>query len=289
MIHRYSASAKAKPLVIAHRGASGLAPENTLAAFRLAVGLGADGVELDVQLSADGQPVVLHDAHLTRTTSGAGAVSSLTLAQLERLDAGSWFARRMLFNPRLRKMAERAALAAGSNGLDYWGEPVPSLENALAFLGQAGLYRIYIELKTKLAYRDRMLKAAISLIRQNGLQDRVTLLSFDHEIVRLAKQLAPEIRTAATFPVAGHAFTSARLIAAAARSTAADEAALHFGLATRRTVAALGDAGLTVSAWTANSKLVMKRLIACGVDAVMTNFPNRLIEVINSASLRRRS
>jgi glycerophosphoryl diester phosphodiesterase len=134
-----------------------------------------------------------------------------------------------------------------------------------------------------------MLKAAISLIRQNGLQDRVTLLSFDHEIVRLAKQLAPEIRTAATFPVAGHAFTSARLIAAAARSTAADEAALHFGLATRRTVAALGDAGLTVSAWTANSKLVMKRLIACGVDAVMTNFPNRLIEVINSASLRRRS
>src|SRR5436190_20563712 len=84
-----------KPLVIAHRGASGFAPENTLAAFKFALALGADGVELDVQLSADGHPVVIHDSRVNRTTNGTGAVSRLTLDQLQSLDAGSWFDRRV--------------------------------------------------------------------------------------------------------------------------------------------------------------------------------------------------
>src|SRR5260370_35199414 len=80
-----------RPLVIAHRGASGLAPENTMAAFKLALALGADGVEMDIQLSADGHPVVIHDARVNRTTNGAGAVSRLTLDQIQSLDAARCF------------------------------------------------------------------------------------------------------------------------------------------------------------------------------------------------------
>src|SRR5919206_4427287 len=96
-------------LVIAHRGASGLAPENTMAAFRLAAALGADGFELDVQLSADGRPVVIHDARLNRTTDRVGAVASLTAAELAACDAGAWFARRLARRPRIRAMAASVA------------------------------------------------------------------------------------------------------------------------------------------------------------------------------------
>src|SRR5262245_45381396 len=87
-------SSTGRPLVIAHRGASALAPENTLAAVNLALALGADGVEFDVQLASDGRPVVIHDLRLDRTTSGAGPVTALPSVELSNLDAGSWFDRR---------------------------------------------------------------------------------------------------------------------------------------------------------------------------------------------------
>ena len=80
------------PLVIAHRGASGDAPENAIAAFQLAVDLGADGIELDIRLTSDGVPVVIHDRKVDRTTSGIGMIGRLSLAQVRELDAGTWFA-----------------------------------------------------------------------------------------------------------------------------------------------------------------------------------------------------
>ncbi|MGH7374824.1 MAG: glycerophosphodiester phosphodiesterase family protein, partial [Candidatus Rokuibacteriota bacterium] len=88
------AEAATRPLVIAHRGASADAPENTIAAFELAVEQGADGIELDVHLSADEHPVVIHDFTLERTTDGAGPVSEHTVRELKRLDAGGWRDRR---------------------------------------------------------------------------------------------------------------------------------------------------------------------------------------------------
>src|SRR5437773_8679711 len=116
-----------RPLVIAHRGASGLAPENTLAAFSLAIAVGADGVEMDVQMSADGQPVVIHDSRVNRTTNGRGSVTRLTLDHLQRLDGGSWFERRLSRHPRVRAMIGRISAEAGSVVPCYSGEPVPSL------------------------------------------------------------------------------------------------------------------------------------------------------------------
>jgi len=98
--------------------------------------------------------------------------------------------------------------------------------------------------------------------------------------VKQAKQYAPDIRTAATFSIAGRGSANARSIIDSAARADADEVALHYGLATRRAVEALHKSGFAVSVWTANSKLVMRRLAACGVDSIMTNFPNRLIGVL---------
>ncbi|HEY7547107.1 MAG TPA: glycerophosphodiester phosphodiesterase family protein, partial [Blastocatellia bacterium] len=96
-------------LVIAHRGASGLAPENTLAAFQLAIELGAEGIEFDVQMSADGQPVVIHDARVNRTTNDIGPVAHFTASELARLDAGEWFQKRLKRRPRTRALVNRFA------------------------------------------------------------------------------------------------------------------------------------------------------------------------------------
>jgi glycerophosphoryl diester phosphodiesterase len=277
-----------KPLVIAHRGASAFAPENTLAAFRLAIALGADGIELDTRLSSDGQAVVIHDARVNRTTNAAGPVASFTAAELQGLDAGGWFERRLIMRPRLRATIERASAFAGG-GLSFSREPVPTLQSVLALAARAKLRRIYVEFKGSQANRHGLVEAVISLVREFRLEPAVTLLSFDHESVRLAKRLAGDIRAAATFSIAGRRLVAVRSIIRAAQDVDADEVALHYGLATRRTVAALHEHRLAVSAWTANSRLVMRRLAACGVDSIMTNYPRRLIEILESRPPERQA
>jgi glycerophosphoryl diester phosphodiesterase len=268
-------AASTQPLIIAHRGASGLAPENTMAAFSLALALGADGIELDVQLSADSQPVVIHDAKLDRTTAGRGPVSNFTAAEIGQLDAGSWFKRKLALRPRARALAERA----WKGRLDFAKERVPTLEMVLDELAPRA--RIYIELKGTRSSRPRLLSSTIEVVRQCYAETSVTLLSFDHAIIGESKRLAPELRAAILLPgAAGH--LAARSILEAAKRAGADEVALHFGLISRRTVAALQDAGLSVSAWTANRPMLMRRLASCGVDAIMTDFPDRLARLLGS-------
>jgi glycerophosphoryl diester phosphodiesterase len=285
------------PLVIAHRGASGLAPENTLAAFKLAVAMGAAGIELDVHLSADGFPVVIHDRRINRTTNGVGQVHNFKAAELQKLDAGSWFARRVAFRPRIRKQLEQAvkentdifalpdqgAKAKQNFKIDFSGEGVPSLQEVFALLAPAKLSRIYVELKGEGSRKNALLDATLALVSRFKLQESVTLLSFDHQIIAAAKKLAPEVRTAATLPATPNALLTSRSIIQSVERASADEAALHYTLATRRTVAALHKRGLGVSVWTANNKLLMRRLIAGGVDAIMTNFPHRLVELFESS------
>jgi len=132
-----------------------------------------------------------------------------------------------------------------------------------------------------------LLAAVLRLVSQHKMERTVTLLAFDHEIVRRAKALAPRLRTAATFAIPGRGHLTARAIISAIERAEADEAALHYGLATRRTVAALHERGISVVVWTANSKLIMRRMLAVGVDAMMTNYPNRLVEVLASNAGKR--
>ncbi len=263
-----------QPLIIAHRGASGFAPENTLAAFKLAIAMGAAGLELDVQLSADGKPVIIHDRRVNRTTNKRGPVSRFTAAQLRELDAGSWFARQLAFKPRTRKTIE-TALRQYHSDFDFSGEGVPTLEAVFSALATSRLERYYVEIKGEAPTKKALLEETLGLVRLFKLEDSVTLLSFDHQIIAEAKRRAPQVRAAITIAMN----PGARNIIKAVKQTGADEAALYFGLATRRMVEALHQHGIRVSVWTANRKIVLRRLAVSGVDAIMTNYPNRLVDI----------
>jgi len=146
--------------------------------------------------------------------------------------------------------------------------------------------RIYVELKGSATTRQPLLEAVLASVRTLEAERLVTLLSFDHEIIRSAKLISGGIRTAATFPARGRRLISTRSILQAAEHAGVDEVALHFGLASRRAVEAFHERGLSVAVWTVNSKLAMRRLVACGVDSIMTNFPNRLREILASSAQR---
>jgi glycerophosphoryl diester phosphodiesterase len=241
---------------------------------------------MDVQMSADGRPVIIHDARVNRTTNRTGTVSRLTLEQLQQLDAGGWFARRLTRRPRVRSMVERISAESGVAAPRYSGEPVPSLDDVFTLLKPAALERIYVELKESSDSQHSLLESVLTLVRKHHLDRATTLLSFDHSLVRQAKELASDLRTAALFPARGRKLISTRSIIRSAESAGVDEVALHFGLATQRSVEALHERRLSVSVWTANSKLAMRRLTACGVDAIMTNFPNRLRDLLDSRGAR---
>jgi glycerophosphoryl diester phosphodiesterase len=155
-----------RPIVIAHRGASAHAPENTLAAFELALRQGADAVELDVKLSRDQQPVVIHDQTVDRTTDGKGRVSDLTLAELRRLDAGSHF------------------------DVAYQGEPIPTLEEVLRAIGQLTI--INIELTNYQSPDDALPEKTAALVKRYKLARRVIFSSFNINNLRRINRLLPE-------------------------------------------------------------------------------------------------
>src|SRR3954452_5296438 len=153
--------------VNAHRGAMGYAPENTFAAFELAVAQGADMIEMDVHLTADNQCVVIHDETLERTTDGHGLVGEMTLAELQRFDAGSWF------------------------GSEFAGQHIPSLDEVLAW--GHGRAIMNIEIKADPVPYEGIEARVVDLIRRHGMQDDVILISFDHRAIKRVKALAPEI------------------------------------------------------------------------------------------------
>jgi glycerophosphoryl diester phosphodiesterase len=159
------------PLLVAHRGASALAPENTLAAFGLAVEGGADVIELDVHLSSDGRVVVLHDSCLRRTTNGRGWVDRKTLAQLKTLDAGRWF------------------------GPGFAGEPIPTLAEVLDWAREQSA-RLMIEFKGGSKYLERgLVEKSVQLINEREMADEVIFISSHHPFLARARDVAPEIAT----------------------------------------------------------------------------------------------
>ncbi len=158
-----------RPLIFAHRGCSSLAPENTMAAFRLAETQGSPGIELDVHLSADGQLIVIHDDTLARTAGSPRPVSDLTVAELKKLDAGSSFS------------------------ADFAGERIPTLDEVLDAFG--GRLYIDIELKTRKASGDPLPHLVAQTLQARGLQGSVVISSFNPLSLRTFKAAAPEYPT----------------------------------------------------------------------------------------------
>jgi glycerophosphoryl diester phosphodiesterase len=220
-----------KPAVVGHRGASGHASENTMASFGLAHEMGADLVECDVHLSADGVPVVIHDETLERTTSGAGLVKAHTVAQLSALG-------------------------------------VPTLDDLLAWA--ASRIPVSIEIKNGPLYYEGLVEKTVDLIRAHGLVERTFLISFDHFALRRVKELEPAIACGALFgarPVDGPAI---------ARACHADAILPHWAFATRDVVQQAHDAGIAVSVWTCNDEASIAAALAAGVDAIATDYPDRV-------------
>jgi glycerophosphoryl diester phosphodiesterase len=173
----------AHPWVIGHRGASAHAPENTLAAFRRAVELGASAVEMDLRVTRDGKVVLLHDARVNRTTDGHGRIDQLSFGAVRKLDAGSWFDK------------------------EFAGERVPTLEEALALAAELNVW-LYLELKIPL--EGSLPFALAEQLRRSRRLDRVVLLSFDPAALSLMRTTDPRLLTGLLVGRAGPTVEAAR-------------------------------------------------------------------------------
>jgi glycerophosphoryl diester phosphodiesterase len=248
--------------VIAHRGASGLAPENTLAAFRKAVELGAGFIETDLQLSRDARLVALHDDTLERTTNGDGPVSARTLQELRRLDAGSWF------------HASNQETAAS-----FVGERIPTIEEVLAFGRE---HEIGLHLEIKPTGPSGAEHAVVGALHACGEVARSVVLSFSASVIKRVHELDPLVMTGFLFsdhPVA--AVTTA--VDAGARQLLP-----HTDRVTPELVKDAHAHDLRVVSWTANTPEQMKKLIAAGVDGIITDHPDRLVELLRTIQQAKR-
>lgn len=246
------------PLIIGHRGASAAAPENTLAAFARAIEAGADGIEFDVRLSADGVPVVIHDATLARTGLIKGVVADLSAEVLQTTSVGSWFRRH-----------------PNAGEVDFSNEKLPSLRQVFElFADHAGL--LYLEMKSEVGEGDRLAAEVVGTIRKHSMGERVIVSSFDISSVKAVKKVDSGIRTAAVFepkvsrPVA---LVRRMKLVEIAKACGADEIALHHALAGRRLVEKAKQSQLEVVVWTVDNPRWIERARSQGIRALITNDP----------------
>ncbi len=249
------------PLIIAHRGASALAPENTLAAFQKAIADGAEGLEFDVRLSKGGAVVVFHDATLERLTARKDLVSNLTAEELQTIDVGSWFNRH---NP------NRA-------NDDFSKETIPTLRELLDFLKDfKGL--LYIELKCRDREAEKLSKAVCAVISDSPLLPNMIVKSFQLEVIPHIRRLCPNVRTAALFaPKIMTILRKEKRLVKIAHELGADMISVHFSLATRKLMKKAARKDLPVTIWTADNPRWVKRAFNLGLFAVITNDPARLL------------
>ena len=232
------------PIIFAHRGASTQAPENTLASFGLALSQGADSIELDARLSADGQVVVIHDPTVDRTTNGHGRVAELTLAELRSLDAGSFFSEK------------------------YHAEKIPLLEEVFEAVGKKML--INVELKNFTSPGDQLVEKVCALVKKHGLEKRIIFSSFLASNLKNAKRFLPEVPRG-LLAVSGWKGAWARSFGFSFE----DYAALHPYLAdvTKQQILRVHRLKRRVHVWTVNRAKDMLQLKNWGVDGIYTDDP----------------
>lgn len=255
---------KLTPLILGHRGASALAPENTLAAFCRAMQDGADGIEFDVRLSRDQVPVVIHDSTLKRTGLIDAVVSNLTVAELEDIDVGSWF---------VNKRAQ-------TSGHSYRGERLPSLSRVLElFHSSHGV--LYIEMKCDPNEATKLAAGVVHLVREHQLVHRVVVESFDLSAIAAIKRLDAGVKTAALFePKVSRRISTIRRVKMIQQALEheADEIALHHTLARKSVVEKARSEGLEVVVWTVDSARWVARAKSLGVKALISNDPGKMVQ-----------
>lgn len=236
-----------RPWVIAHRGASGHAPENTLAAFERAVQLGATFIETDLHLTRDARFVAIHDATVDRTTNGHGAVHEFRLAELRELDAGLWFDRQ------------------------FSGQQIPTLEEMLEFSRKHDVV-FYFEIKYGAAWG--MHHALAAALLGSGNAARSIVISFDPGTLLSLRRLDASLMLGLLLEEANGN------IAKTAMECGARQIAPRFDLLTPQLIEAAHRADLHVVTWTVNEREKMCSAVDLGVDGIMTDVPDRLRAVL---------
>lgn len=256
------------PLIIGHRGAAAIAPENTLISFKRAIEEGADGIEFDVRLALDNVPVVIHDASLRRTGLREGEIASLSSTELGKVDAGTWF------NLRFPKLMRE----------DYAHATIPTLGEVLELFRESNAL-LYVEMKCAREESQAIASEVAKLVHAYDITGRVVVESFTLESISAIKRISPEIRTAALFePKLVPPSPSMRTMISRAVECKADELALHRLLATRRITAEAERFGMKTVVWTVDNPAWLARARRYGIRAVITNNP----AVMKKQKLRER-
>lgn len=239
------------PVIIAHRGSSDFAPENTLAAFQKALKDGAHAIELDVRLTKDKEIVVIHDSKLDRTTNGYGKVEETYLKDLKKYDAGSWF------NP------------------IYSSERIPTLEEVFKLLKKK--IGINIEIKPKLKYPDVMVKKCVELIEKYSLHKCVLISSFEHSLVSKVKKLDERISTGILYSPMTHFGKS---VVKLAKSNYADFVIISRNYTKEELVKKVHKANLYCFVYNVNNRHHLKTMLNFKIDGIITNSPKSIINYI---------
>lgn len=233
----------------AHRGASASAPENTMDAFLLAEQMGADGIELDIQLSADGEIVVLHDETVDRTSSGSGRVCDLTLAQLKKLD-----------------------FSCGMPG--YAGARIPTLREVYAVFGGGGMF-FNVEIKCEQGDYRTLCEKALALEKEAGMAGRILYSSFNWDALRQVRGICPQAQIALLYE---RALWAPQKYALEMRAGAVHPSG--YTLLVPGVVRRCHRKGVRVHPWTIDSPLAIRWLARMGADAIITNRPEVAREIL---------
>ncbi|HXJ82401.1 MAG TPA: glycerophosphodiester phosphodiesterase family protein [Candidatus Methylomirabilis sp.] len=237
----------ARPLVIAHRGASAEAPENTIAAFELAIAHGADGIALEVHLSKDDQPVVIHDLTLDRTTDGVGPVRDRTVRELKRLDAGGW------------------------RGRAFEGQRIQTLQETLErFRDRA---RFWIELTSGFDPDRGLEEKVVSMLEIYDVLHQALLLSFDHAVLDRVRRLNSEIPLGLLAAHRTGPWPLATLVSAVCPA---------LELVTEQEIHDIRRAGLDCYVWTVNEPIHADRLVHWGAGGIITDRPGPVRDKLGS-------
>ena len=235
------------PVRIAHRGASGSAPENTAAAFERAIEIGVDAIEIDVHATSDGRVVVIHDPTLDRTTDRCGRVRQQTLDQIRSADAGGWF------------------------GRGFRGERVPLLEEAIETARHRAL--LLVEIKGEF-----LAEKVLQIVGEMDAADQVVIQSFNPETIRRVKLIDSGIPTAlliGKLPAAPSRVRARRLVKQVLE-VGANALAIWHATLTPSFFEEMRKRAVSVWAWTVDEELVMRDMVQMGVQGIITNHPERL-------------
>ena len=233
--------------IVGHRGAAGLAPENTSSSFNKAVEYGLDGVEFDVHMTKDNRIVVFHDEKVDRTTDGQGYIKDMTLGEIKKLDAGKFY------------------------NIEYRGEKVLTLEETLEIVKNFRI--INIELKNSYIRYPGLEEKVLKIIYDNNIEEKVILSSFNHYSLGRVKELSPSIKTGALY-MAGLYQPWVY-----AKKLGVDAIHPYYPAVTPEIIKKCHDQGIEVNVFGTNDENIIKNLMDNNIDMVITDYPERILKL----------